>query len=266
MKFRIYAVLSIVLSFFLFSCASKGSDSIESMNSALATAKNAKPPLLGPRTTPAQGKDGPRIEEQFGMPVNIARTDGLQYAILAGGCFWCLEGVYELVPGVEDVINGYEGGTAPSPTYEDVSTGTTGYAEAVLILFDPAKLSYGDLLDIFWHIHVPTTKDRRLEVGPQYRSAVFISMTHKKRSPEIIPAQQEGGRPIVTEVQLPPFLANEDYLRISTATTEYALSGDYHAKVEKVFRPNEFTGPRALSKACQRLSLAGHSGPAFLRR
>ncbi|MEN6297072.1 MAG: peptide-methionine (S)-S-oxide reductase MsrA [Rectinema sp.] len=212
------------------------------MNSALATAKNAKPPLLGPRTTPAQGKDGPRIEEQFGMPVNIARTDGLQYAILAGGCFWCLEGVYELVPGVEDVINGYEGGTAPSPTYEDVSTGTTGYAEAVLILFDPAKVSYGELLDVFWHIHDPTTKDRQgYDVGPQYRSAVFyLNDTQKAEAQKSIRAQQEGWPvPIVTEVQPAGlFWPAEDYHQ-----DFYSNNPDYGycqviitPKVEKVFQ------------------------------
>jgi peptide-methionine (S)-S-oxide reductase len=242
MKFRIYAVLSIVLSFFLFSCASKGSDSIESMNSALASAKNAKPPLLGPRTTPAQGKDGPRIEEQFGMPVNIVRTDGLQYAILAGGCFWCLGGVYELVPGVEDVISGYEGGSAPSPTYEEVSTGTTGYAESVLILFDPAKVSYGELLDIFWHIHDPTTKDRQgYDVGPQYRSAVFyLNDTQKAEAQKSIRAQQEEWPvPIVTEVRPAGlFWPAEDYHQ-----DFYSNNPDYGycqviitPKVEKVFQ------------------------------
>ncbi len=242
MKSRIYAAISVALSFFLLSCTSRGSTAIQSMNTALTASKNAKPLFLAPRDTPAQGKGGGRIEEQFGRPVTLGRTDRLQYAILAGGCFWCLEGVYELLPGVEDVVSGYEGGPAASPTYEEVSTGATGYAESVLILFDPAQVSYSELLDIFWHIHDPTTKDRQgYDIGPQYRSAIFyLNETQKAEANASIQAQGElWPAPIVTEVRPAGlFWPAEDYHQ-----DFYSKNPDYGycqaiitPKVEKVFQ------------------------------
>ncbi|MCX8012908.1 MAG: peptide-methionine (S)-S-oxide reductase MsrA, partial [Rectinema sp.] len=129
---------------------------------------------LKKQPVPAGSGTGPAIYWQFGAPTGLSRQDGLEYAILAGGCFWCLEAVYELVPGVKDVISGYTGGSFPMPNYHAVSTGTTGHAEAVLILFDPREIRYSELLEIFWHIHDPTTKNRQgYDIGPQYRSAIF---------------------------------------------------------------------------------------------
>jgi peptide-methionine (S)-S-oxide reductase len=95
-------------------------------------------------------------------------------ATLAGGCFWCLEAVYELLAGVTSVKSGYVGGHTPNPTYEQVCNGTTGHAEVVQITYDPDVITYADLLDVFFTIHDPTTKDRQgADVGTQYRSAIF---------------------------------------------------------------------------------------------
>ena len=97
-----------------------------------------------------------------------------EIATLAGGCFWCTEAVYQKLKGVEGVESGYIGGTLPSPTYEQVCSGATGHAEAIRITYDPAVISYADLLDIFFATHNPTTLNRQgNDVGTQYRSAIF---------------------------------------------------------------------------------------------
>lgn len=126
-------------------------------------------------------------------------------ATLAGGCFWCLEAVYELLRGVEGVKSGYAGGHTPNPTYEQVCTGQTGHAEVVQVTFDPDEISFEDLLDVFFSIHDPTTLDRQgADVGTQYRSAIF---THEDRQREIaerkiaeLEADGPWDDPIVTEV------------------------------------------------------------------
>ncbi|MFA6901523.1 MAG: peptide-methionine (S)-S-oxide reductase MsrA [Gallionellaceae bacterium] len=97
-----------------------------------------------------------------------------QIATLAGGCFWCLEAVYEQMKGVEKVVSGYIAGEKPNPTYEEVCSGNSGHAEAVQISFDPAQVSYGELLSVFFTIHDPTTLNRQgNDKGTQYRSAIF---------------------------------------------------------------------------------------------
>lgn len=99
---------------------------------------------------------------------------GLETAILGGGCFWCLEAVFREVEGVESVVSGYCGGHVPSPTYRQVCSGGTGHAEVVKIEFNPTRISYRELLEIFFFIHDPTTVDRQgNDVGPQYRSVIF---------------------------------------------------------------------------------------------
>ena len=98
-----------------------------------------------------------------------------EFAVFGGGCFWCMEAVFEHVPGVVAVVNGYSGGQADNPTYEQVCSHTTGHAETVQIEYDPAKASYEHLLDVFWDSHDPTTLNRQgADVGPQYRSVVFF--------------------------------------------------------------------------------------------
>lgn len=97
-------------------------------------------------------------------------------ATLGGGCFWCLEAVFEQLTGVEQVVSGYAGGNVANPTYEQVCGGRTGHAEVVQVTFDPERITYRDLLDVFFSIHDPTTRDRQgADIGPQYRS---IILTH----------------------------------------------------------------------------------------
>lgn len=128
----------------------------------------------------------------------------MEKAVFAGGCFWCMEAVFKMLRGVEKVLPGYSGGNADSPSYEEVSTGTTGNAESIEITFDPKEISYDDLLYVFFRLHDPTTKDRQGgDVGSQYRSAVFYMNDTQKAAAEkaIKEAQKEYEDPIVTEVK-----------------------------------------------------------------
>ncbi len=101
-------------------------------------------------------------------------TKKTETAIFAGGCFWCVEAAFDKVKGVLSTVSGYTGGNTENPTYEDVSTSTTGHFEAVQVTYDPSKVSYAELLDVFWHNIDPTVKDRQFcDVGSQYRSAIF---------------------------------------------------------------------------------------------
>jgi peptide-methionine (S)-S-oxide reductase len=114
-----------------------------------------------------------------------AQAPGKETATLAGGCFWCLEAVYDRVKGVESVESGYMGGQVANPTYEQVCAGNTGHAEVVRIAYDPKVLSYRDVLDVFFAIHDPTTLNRQgNDVGTQYRSAIFYHTAEQKRVAE----------------------------------------------------------------------------------
>lgn len=143
----------------------------------------------------------------------------LELATLAGGCFWCLEAVYELLRGVERVTSGYAGGHVPNPTYEQVCTGRTGHAEVVQIAFDPEVITYRDLLDVFFTIHDPTTLDRQGgDVGTQYRSAIFTHSGEQEgiAREAIAELEREGtwDDPIVTQVEpLDAFYPAEEYHR-----------------------------------------------------
>ncbi len=126
-------------------------------------------------------------------------------ATLAGGCFWCLEAVYQEVPGVENVVSGYAGGQVESPTYRQVCGGDTGHAEVVQVTFDPEVVSYRRLLEIFFTIHDPTTLDRQgADTGTQYRSAIFFTSPEQEATAHELIAELEGEKvfdtPIVTEV------------------------------------------------------------------
>ncbi len=134
-----------------------------------------------------------------------AAESRLETATLAGGCFWCLEAAYETVRGIVDVVPGYTGGHVTNPTYQQVCTGTTGHAEAVQIRFDPAVVSYRDLLEIFFAIHDPTTPNRQgADIGPQYRSAIFYHSPAQRAEAEQLIRELEQARvfaaPIVTEL------------------------------------------------------------------
>jgi peptide-methionine (S)-S-oxide reductase len=128
-----------------------------------------------------------------------------EVATLAGGCFWCLEAVFQDLKGVEKVESGYAGGTLPNPSYEQVCTGTTGHAEVVQITFDPQVISFRELLEVFFTIHDPTTLNRQgPDVGTQYRSAIFYhNEAQKAIAEEVIRELNAAGiwdAPIVTEV------------------------------------------------------------------
>ena len=126
-------------------------------------------------------------------------------AIFAGGCFWCTEAIFENLRGVSSVMPGYVGGTVPDPTYEQVCTGETGHAEAIRIAFDPAQVSYRDLLTVFFATHDPTTRNRQgNDVGTEYRSAIFTTTDAQRGEAERfikeLEASDPGGNPVVTEV------------------------------------------------------------------
>jgi peptide-methionine (S)-S-oxide reductase len=128
-----------------------------------------------------------------------------QVATLAGGCFWCLEAVFDQLKGVESVESGYMGGSRPDPTYEQVCSGSSGHAEVVRVTFDPAMVSYRDLLAVFFTIHDPTQLDRQgNDVGTQYRSAIFHHSEEQKREAEAVVAKLTADKlfsdPIVTEI------------------------------------------------------------------
>ncbi len=155
--------------------------------------------------------------------MTAASVDGAaaqrEVATFAGGCFWCLEAVFELVQGVERVDPGYTGGSNPNPTYEQICTGNTGHAEAVQLTFDPAVVSYRELLDLFFVTHDPTTLDRQgPDTGTQYRSAVFYHSSEQREAAEAAIADLTASGlwkdPIVTEVvALTEFYQAEEYHR-----------------------------------------------------
>lgn len=123
--------------------------------------------------------------------------------ILGGGCFWCLEAVYQLIDGVEDVVSGYAGGTLTNPTYQSVSTGRTGHAEVVKVTYNDSVISLEEIMDIFWNIHDPTTVDRQgADVGSQYRSIIIVSSGEQRDIVETTMAHASlfWDKPIVTEI------------------------------------------------------------------
>ena len=144
-------------------------------------------------------------------------NNGLETATLAGGCFWCVEAVYDDLKGVEDVVSGYSGGHTENPNYRQVCDGDTGHAEVIQIKFDPNSISFKDILHVFFSVHDPTTLNRQgNDIGTQYRSAIFYHSDDRKRVAEetIREVSEEGvyDDPIVTEVvPFEKFWPAEDY-------------------------------------------------------
>jgi peptide-methionine (S)-S-oxide reductase len=146
------------------------------------------------------------------VPMTFAKTESL---VLGGGCFWCTEAAYELLPGVKDVVSGYAGGKEPNPTYEQVCAHATGHAEVIKIDFDPAQISIEKLLDYFWHVHNPTqVGGQGNDHGPQYRSIILYAGEAQRVAAEKSKAKaaQEFRDPITTEiVPLEKFWPAEGY-------------------------------------------------------
>lgn len=174
----------------------------------------------------------------------MTQATNREVATLAGGCFWCLEAVYDELKGITDVVSGYAGGQVANPTYQQVCSGKTGHAEVVRITFDPNVISYGDLLDVFFTIHDPTTLNRQgADVGTQYRSAIYYHSPEQKAIAEqkIDEAGRAWDKPIVTEVApVPTFYPAEDYHQEYYANNPYqgycmAVVAPKVAKARKVF-------------------------------
>jgi peptide-methionine (S)-S-oxide reductase len=155
-------------------------------------------------TLPAHGQEKPPLA-------------GLEAAIFAGGCFWCMEPPFDALPGVVSTTSGYTAGRTKNPNYHDVSAGITGHAEAVRVVYDPGKVTYAKLLDVFWHNIDPTVKDRQFcDTGTQYRTGIYTLSPEQKRLAEESRAQLEKTKPfkgpIVTEIAAAAeFWAAEDY-------------------------------------------------------
>lgn len=164
-------------------------------------------------------------------------TNGTETITLAGGCFWCLEAVYDELKGVEEVVSGYAGGTVPNPSYEHVCTGETGHAEVVQIKFDPQVISFAEILKVFFTIHDPTTLNQQgADVGTQYRSAIFYHTPEQKKIAEEtiseITAAKLWDKPIVTQVvPFKEFFAAEDYHQ------EYFARNPYQGYCQMVVAP-----------------------------
>lgn len=151
----------------------------------------------------------------FNVAIAVAATEK---ATFAGGCFWCMEAPFDRLDGVVSVTSGYTGGQKKNPTYEQVSAGGTGHAEAVQVVYDPQKLSYARLLDIFWHNIDPTVRDRQFcDTGNQYRSAIFYHGDEQRRaarkSKEALEKTKPFREPVVTEI---------------TAAGEFYPAEEYH--------------------------------------
>ena len=148
-------------------------------------------------------------------PVKV--PPGHAVATFAGGCFWCMEPPYDKLPGVSATISGYMGGRTANPTYEQVSSGTTGHTEVVHVVYDPAKVTYEKLLDVFWVNIDPTVKDRQFcDSGSQYRTGIFYHDEAQRKAAEASKAALEKSKPfkeaIVTPIQMAAaFTAAEDY-------------------------------------------------------
>lgn len=143
------------------------------------------------------------------------KRGSMETAVFGGGCFWCVEAVFEEVPGVQSVVSGYAGGPAVNPTYDAVCTGQTGHAEVVQVTFDPSKVAYARLLETFWKAHDPTTLNRQgADAGTQYRSIILYQNDAQRITAETsrTEAQKRFTQPIVTELQpLAKFYPAEEY-------------------------------------------------------
>lgn len=162
------------------------------------------------------------------MPTN-APAPGLERAVFGGGCFWCLEAVFERLDGVKDVTSGYAGGRTENPTYEEVCTHTTGHAEVVQVDYDPKKVSYDKLLDVFWHLHDPTTLNRQgNDIGDSYRSIILYRSDEQKAAAQKSMAEEQKNWKDAIVTQIEPLkvfykaeVSHQDYYRINGNKNPY---------------------------------------------
>jgi peptide-methionine (S)-S-oxide reductase len=151
-------------------------------------------------------------------PIKMNTQDGMEVATFAGGCFWCTEAIFLELDGVKSVVSGYTGGARANPTYEQVSSGATGHAEATQITFDPKKISFAELLEVFFATHDPTTLNRQgNDIGTQYRSEIFYHSEEQKKSAEDYMAQLTAAKSYPDSI----------VTKISPAVTFYAAE-NYH--------------------------------------
>lgn len=212
--------------------------------------------LAGPAAAQETGKAEParpQSKEKAAEPKSADDKDKpkLERAVLGGGCFWCLEAVYERIPGVKNVVSGYAGGSTRKPTYEAVSSGLTGHAEVVQIDFDPEVLSYEKLLEIFFEIHDPTTPNRQgPDFGTQYRSIILYGDEAQKETAQKVYEQLTRARafsaPIVTQLEplkifYPAEKHHQDYFR-RNPNAEYCQM-QIVPKVQKMMLKGEIPAP-----------------------
>ena len=189
-------------------------------------------------------KERENLTSENREPVKMELENGLEVATFGGGCFWCTEAIFLELDGVKKVESGYIGGKIANPTYDEVSSGTTGHAEATQITFDPSKISFGDLLEIFFATHDPTTLNRQgADVGTQYRSEVFYHNEQQKNITEeyikVLNSENTFGKPVVTKVSpASKFYIAEDYHQNYYARNKGKSYCSYviTPKVEKVRR------------------------------
>lgn len=172
--------------------------------------------------------------KERGTEISHDNPEGAEKATFAGGCFWCMQPPYDGLPGVISTRVGYTGGHTLNPTYEEVCSGSTGHAEAVEILYDPARISYEELLDVFWRNIDPTAMNRQFaDVGTQYRTAIFYHSEEQRRlavaSKEAIAKSGKFTSPVVTEiVPAAPFYPAEEYHQ------RYSEKSPFHYRMYKI--------------------------------
>lgn len=179
--------------------------------------------------TSCQAKENKTKITEFKEPIKMTIEEGKEVATFAGGCFWCTEAIFLEIDGVEKVVSGYIGGKTINPTYREVCTGETGHAEAIQITFDPKKVAYEDLLEIFFATHDPTTLNRQgADIGTQYRSEIFYHSEVQKTKAEnyiaLIEKEKLYSKPIVTKV---------------SAATKFYEAEDYH---QNYYNQNKYQG------------------------
>jgi peptide-methionine (S)-S-oxide reductase len=204
-----------------------------------------------PDTFAEVGADGPQARN---AAKSMAIEDKLATAIFAGGCFWCMEPAFDGISGVISTRVGYTGGNIVNPTYEEVCSGTTGHAEAIEVTYDPQKISYRKLLDVFWHNIDPTVRDQQFcDDGTQYRTAIFCAGPEQKNDAEQSLAELNKTKPfkepIVTEiVPATVFYPAEDYHQQYCRTHKIAY-GIYRYNCGRLQRLRELWGDAAQSQA-----------------